>query len=165
MPERKELIDYGPHLFAVIGLLLILFAVYVAGGDELTCARQSLQFNCQLVNRRLLNLVVLGRQDIRDVIGLFVRTTSGPVTEQPFDRTMTPNMDNHALILRTRHGDDVSTLGGEPAFDFASQFDALQHGTDTKPIRQSNSYWPVAAGSFGLGVAFALLGGIAIFKD
>ena len=41
MPERKELIDYGPHLFAVIGLLLILFAVYVGGGDELTCTARA----------------------------------------------------------------------------------------------------------------------------
>jgi len=92
--------------------------------------RQSLHVNCQFVNRRLLSLATLGRQDIPDVIGLFVRTTSGPVTEQPFDRTFTPSMDNHALILR-----------------------------------ELNSYWPVAAGCFGLGVAFALLGGIAIFKD
>lgn len=165
MPQRKELIDYGPHLFAVIGLSLILFAVYVAGGNELTCARQSSQVNCLFVNRRLLNLVVLERQDIRDVIGLFVRTTSGPVTQDAFDRTMTSNMDNHALILRTRQGEDVPTLGGDPAFDFASRFDALQHGTDTTPITQLNNLWPVAAGCFGLGVAFALLGGIAIFKD
>jgi len=41
MPEGKELIDYGPHLFAVIGLLLILFAVYVGGGDELTCTARA----------------------------------------------------------------------------------------------------------------------------
>jgi hypothetical protein len=74
-------------------------------------------------------------------------------------------MDNHALVLRTRQGEDVPTLGADPAFDLTSQFDALQHGTDTKPITQLNSYWPVAAGCFGLGGAFALLGGIATFKD
>ena len=165
MRERKELIDYGPHLFAVIGAGLILFAVYVAGSDELTCARQGSQFNCQFVSRRLLSLVVLGRQDIRDVIGLLVRSTSGPLTEEPFDHRLTPSLDNHALVLRTRQGEDVPTLGGDPAFDFATEFEALQQGTDTKPITNLNSYWPVAAGSFGLGVAFALLGGIAIFKD
>ena len=99
------------------------------------------------------------------MIGLFVRSTSGPLTEQGFDQKLTPNLDNHALVLRTRQGEDVPTLGGDPAFDLATEFEALQHGTDTKPITQLNSYWPVAAGSFGLGVAFALLGGIAIFKD
>ena len=161
MPERKDIFDYAPHLFALIGLLLILLAAYMAGGDELTCARLSSQVNCQLVNRRLLNRMVRWRQEIPDVIGLFVRTTSSPAGDQPFD-TMVKMTVNQTLVLRTRQGADVPTIA---AGDSARQLDALMHSTDSKEVTVLNSYWPVAAACFGLGAAFALFGGMAIVKN
>ena len=164
MTERKEITDYAPHLFAAIGFLLILFATYVAGGDELTCARHGGQFNCRLVNRRWLNLVVGGQQDIPDVIGLFIRRTESAAGDQPFEGTVKMNV-NDALVLKTRQGDEVPTLGGEPARDFAIQLQEAMRGTDTRPLTTLNNYWPVSAGCFGIGAFFALFGAVAIFKD
>jgi hypothetical protein len=164
MGEDRDISYYGPRLFAAIGLVLILFAVYVAGGDELTCARQGGQFNCQLVNRRWLNLVVSGRQDIPDVVGLFVRRTESAAGDQPFEDSVKMTV-NDALVLKTRQGEEVPTLGGEPARDFASQLHEAMRGTDTRPLTALNSYWPISAGCFGIGAFFALFGGVAIFKD
>ena len=158
--ERKDIIDYAPHFCSAIGLLLILLAAYIAGGDELTCARKSSQVDCQLVNRRLLNRMVRSRQEMPDVIGLFVRTTSSPTGDRPFDPS-TKMTVNQTLVLRTRQGADVPTIA---AGDSALQLEALMHSTDSKQITVLNSYWPVSATCFGLGAVLALFGGIAIVK-
>ena len=164
MADPKDITYYGPRLFAAIGLGLILFAVYVAGGDELTCVRQGAPFNCRFVNRRWLNLVVRDQQEIPDVVGLFVRRTESRAGDQPFERTVKMDV-NETLVLRTRQGADVPTLGGEPAGDFASELEAAVHGKEIKPLTMVNNYWPISAACFGIGAFFALFGGVAIFTD
>src|SRR5262245_800315 len=140
MPERKQLIDYAPYLFAFVGVTLLLFAGYVAGDDELTCARQRDHVDCRLVNHRLLSLAVMGREDIPDVVASFISTTTSPRADQPADATFKLVTVNDALVLRTRQGADVVTLGGEPATDFARELETLLQGGGPKTLVKANSY-------------------------
>jgi hypothetical protein len=157
MSKPKEIIDYAPHVFAFVGAALILFAAYVGGGDELTCVRHSDRMNCQLVSRRWLNLAVMERRNISDVVTSFLRRTDSDAGDQ--------TTVNDALVLRTRVGEEVPTLGGEPARDFGSELDEALCSGNTKPLAAANNYWPVSAGCFALGAVFALFGGVALSQS
>jgi hypothetical protein len=67
------------------------------------------------------------------------------------------------FVLETRTGEHIDTLGGEESTALAyKSLAALLDGPDGKNVELSDSYWPLAAASSGLGLFFLAFGAAAI---
>jgi hypothetical protein len=149
-----SLIEWGPRIFTASGLLLILLAIYMAGGDALRCARHGDSVDCHLQVSRVLGLVTVERRDILDVVDVAVRLST---QENEDDQTTT----SHSVSLMTRDGQEVATLGGEESDTYAEQVDGLLRRRSSAPVSVADSTWIVAGACFGLGFVLFAFGAIA----
>lgn len=166
-----RLLQLGPKLFIGSGVALLLLAAYMAGQDTLHCDRATGPVDCVVARHRWLGLAAAERHAIEDVVAAGVRASTTSTTWYTSSgNPETTTNTNEVMVLRSRDGHEVDTLGGAESGDFAEAVRAL---IEWKPIAEAagktpavdlvDSNWPVAAACSGMGLFFFAFGAIAFY--
>jgi len=154
----------APYLFLGAGILMLFTASYAAGTERLSCSWKRARLNCIVERFRFMGTYCEERKYAINVTDVFIRTSITSNTYlTPAKNKATTTTSNDTLILRTKGGEDVDTLGGEKATEFADRVDALLKNPEAAPVTVIDSNWPFSFALGGFGMVFVLFGGFAAY--
>ena len=143
---------------------MLLTASYTAGSEKMTCSWKRARLNCIVERYRFMGAYCEERKYAINVTDVFIRTSTTSNTYiTPAKNKATTTTSNDTLILRTKGGEDVDTLGGEKSTEFADGVEALLKNHDGGPLTLIDSNWPFSFALGGFGLVFVLFGGIAAY--
>jgi hypothetical protein len=150
-------------LFLGAGILMLLIALYAAGTENMTCSWKRESLNCVVERFRLVGAYCAERKYAIKVTDVFVRTSTTSNTYlTPSKSRETTTTTNDTLILRTRGGEDIETLGGEKSPEFAERVEAMLKDPKQPPLILVDSNWPFSYVLGGLALVFVTFGAVAI---
>jgi hypothetical protein len=154
----------APYLFLAAGLFLFSIAVYAAGAENLTCSWKGGRLNCVVERFRILGMKSEERIYAINVIDVFIRSSTTDTTYfTPAKNRFTTSSTNDTIILRTKGGEDIATLGGGKAMGFAGQIEKLLKNSRAGPLTLIDSNWPFAYACGGFSLVFFLFGSAAAY--
>ncbi|HUL74218.1 MAG TPA: hypothetical protein VLT86_14010 [Vicinamibacterales bacterium] len=164
MGDAKSITERGPQIFAGAGVLLLLLAAYVAGGDALDCARHGANVDCEVTRTRFLGHMTAERVTASDVVDVRVRTSyaqNGPV-ESPDSPYAGRTTTNHMVAAKTRAGQEVDLVGGDRSGQVADDLVALLKNPGGAPVTFYDSFNVIAGAIAGFGLVFTAFGAMAM---
>jgi len=167
MGDARSITERGPQIFAIAGVLMLMLAAYLVGGDALTCERHGPSVDCEVARSRVFGRVVVERTTAKDIVDLRVRLTtshSGEVLppDAPFAGKTTTNDD---LMVKTRAGQEVQLIGGDESGRIADDLKALLNKPAGAPVTFYDSF-NIIAGAVGVfGLIFVAFGAIAMGRS
>jgi hypothetical protein len=164
MAESTPLTERGPQIFMGAGLLMMLMAAYIAGGDALTCARRGASVDCNVTRTRLFGHVTVERVTATDVAETYVRTstTQGGTIEPPDSGLAGKTTTNDTLVVKTRAGQTVDLIGGGASGQLAWDIDALIKSPAGGPVTFYDSFNVIAGAMAAFGFVFVAFGALAM---
>ena len=166
-PRNKTLSDLlvliAPYLFLGAGILMLAIATYASGTETLTCKWKNDRLNCIVERFRVMGSYLAERKFVNNVSAAFIRTsTTDNLYVTPAKNRFNVTSSNDALMLRTKFGEDVDTLGGEKSTEFAERVDAMLKDQKETPLILQTTNWPFAYALGGLALVFVAFGAAAI---
>lgn len=166
MPQDKSasdrLFQIAPYLFLGAGALMLLMACYAAGTENMTCAWKSEKLNCTVERFRFVGTYCAERKSALDVTNVLIRTSTVDNTYiTPAQSRITTTSTNEMLVLKTRSGEDIDTLGGEKSPDFAERVEGLLKNQNQEGLILMDSNWPFSYALGGLALVFLAFGALA----
>ncbi|MFI5177097.1 MAG: hypothetical protein ACHQO8_00950 [Vicinamibacterales bacterium] len=164
MAESTPLTGRGPQIFMGVGLLMLLLAAYIAGGDALTCCRRGASVDCDVTRTRLFGRVTVERVTATDIAETYVRTstTQGGTIEPPDSGLAGKTTTNDNLVVKTRAGRQIDLVGGEASGQLAWDIDKLLKDPAGGPVTFYDSFNVIAGAIAAFGVVFVAFGAIAM---
>jgi hypothetical protein len=154
----------APYLFLAAGILMLFTASYTAGTERLNCSWKRGRLNCIVERFRFMGMYSEERKYAINVTDVFIRTSTTSNTYiTPAKNKVTTTTASDTLILRTKGGEDIDTIGGEKAREVADRVDALLKNHDAGPVTVIDSNWPFSFALGGFGMVFVLFGGFAAY--
>ncbi|HKV98362.1 MAG TPA: hypothetical protein VJN96_00995 [Vicinamibacterales bacterium] len=156
--------ERGPQIFAGVGVLMLLLAAYIAGGDTLACARHGATVDCDVTRTRLFGHIVVERATASDIVEVYVRRSysEGGTTEPPDSPYAGKTTTNDNLAVKTRAGRLLDLMGGEPSGQLARAISALIKHESEAPISYDYSFGIIAGAVAVFGAIFLLFGAIGM---
>lgn len=145
MPTNLPLEWVAPRILAGAGALLVLLAVYMTGADSIACKRDDGRVDCRVWRSRVFGLLTVERVEVPEVLDAWVRTstTSQATYRSGRGATAEHTSSNDTLMLHTRDGRDVPTLGGEQSASYAEQVVALVKSSAPAPSGAADPRRPI----------------------
>jgi hypothetical protein len=159
----RSLVDRAPAVFVAVGVLMLLLATYMAGGDQLTCGRAGGVLTCDVVRTRVFGVYTAEHVRAADIVSLAVRQSSERAPTQLLSGSGRVRVtSNTSLIATTRGRQEVVLLGGEAVDAVVDDLTALMEGKRAEPVSYWDSYAIVAGFVAAMGLVFTLFGGVAM---
>lgn len=165
MGDSTDWTGRAPYIFLGVGLLMLLGAGYIAGGDQLECARHDATVDCEVVRARVFGSVTVERVTAADVVDSYVKaSTTSRNSETPGGAPQTITDSNDDLVVKTRAGREVALLGGESSAAVASEIRNLLGNPAGGPVTFYDSYKIIAGALAAFGLVFVAFATFAIRK-
>lgn len=160
--DSERLFQIAPYLFLGAGILMLLTAFYTAGTEDMTCSWKSGELDCTIQRFRFAGAYCEERKAVSNVTDVLIRTSTTDNTYiTPSESKLTTTSTNDTLILKTRNGEDIETLGGERSPEYAESVESLLKDRRQESLILTDSNWPFSFVLGGIGGVFVAFGAIA----